>query len=506
MSTLPFSYPSQAVLLPVASLNFGERTRQVYPNLEELASSISSLGLIHPPCVNLDNQLIAGGRRCRAMIDVLKVTHIPVVYLETLDEAHLRMLEDQENYQRSTPPWQDRVLGIHRVHNAKVIDERVEHRRKWTVAMTGELFNLSQAAATYSLSLVPYILAKDQEICSASTPAEAWRILVARREKETMASLAMRNLPTITTAPVPAQATPSQSPSTIDDDFGTDMFGFGEMASRELTGSLAKPVEDLSSLITSNVPEIREIAKVTAVSSAPVKVEVDKIDFSKLVIQGDSIEWMKNHPDCCDHIVTDIPYGIEMSNLQQQNTGMDVSATAKEHDVDYNLDLFQKMFPAMFTALKSSGFAVLFCDMQHWWNLAELAQKAGFAVQRWPLVWNKAYPCINQAATYNFTKSYEVALVLRKGNATLVKKQPVSVFTCDNPDKEKLGHPFAKPLLLWKFIYEAIAIQNQIVLDPFAGSGSASVAALNFGLIPIAVELNPEHCNRIVNNLKSALS
>ncbi len=190
-----FPYPAQAVLIPVSSLDFGERTRTDYPNLQELADSIS-LGLIHPPTINTSNQLIAGGRRCRAMIDVLKLTHIPVVYLETLDEAHLRMLEDQENYQRVTPPWQDRVRGIHRVHTAEVVAERLDHRRHWTVKMTGDLFNLSQASVSNALALIPHILSNDKEIMECATPADAMRVLLARREKEVQASL-VSSLPTL---------------------------------------------------------------------------------------------------------------------------------------------------------------------------------------------------------------------------------------------------------------------------------------------------------------------
>lgn len=506
MPTVPFSYPAQAILLPVTSLNFGDRTRTDYPNLQELADSISSGGLIHPPTVNLENKLIAGGRRCRAMIDVLKVDHIPVVVLETADEAHLAYLEDQENYTRVNPPWYDRVRGIARIHSHKALESALARNGKWTVSMTGSLLGMSQASVSNALLLLPLINSGDEEILSCPTLTEALRIVIERKEKQAAASLMVTNLPTITPSTKPALP-PAQTRSIPDDDSALagmmDMFGFGlSGVSPTQPAAIPAPTQVQGGPLTPSQTGASGAPLTQSPEPAPAPAKKsDSIDFSKLVYCADSIQWMHDHYESVDHIVTDIPYGIEMKNLQQQNTGMDVSSTAKEHDVDYNLDLFHRMFPAMFSCLKPNGFAVLFCDMQHWWTLAELAEAAGFKVQRWPLIWNKSYPCLNQSATYNFTKNFEVALVLRKGNATLINPQASSVFTCANPDKDFYNHPFAKPNALWDWIYTAITIQGQTVLDPFAGSGSASCAALARGLKPIAVELVPEHVSNIVYNL-----
>lgn len=508
MPTLPFTYPSQAVLLPVSQLDFGDRTRTSYPNLEELAESISSGGLIHPPTVNLSNKLIAGGRRCRAMIDILKVDHIPVVILETADEAHLAYLEDQENYTRVNPPWYDRVKGIARIHNTKSIESSLARNGKWTVTMTGGLLNMSQASVSNALMLVPYITSGDEEILAAPNLTDALRILIERKEKAVAASLVVTSLPTIT------QAKPAESRSIPDahsaepvlpgceDVFGI-MSGFGFGLAQDPGASGAPLTLSPERPSTQSLPPAKAdlIPSQTAASGGPATPRSASVDWSKIVFNEDSIRWMHDHFEAIDHIVTDIPYGIEMSNLQQTNTGMDVSSTSAEHDVEDNLELFTRMFPAMFSCLKPSGFAILFCDMQHWWSLATLAERAGFTPQRWPLIWNKTYPCLNQAASYNFTKNFEVALVLRKGNATLLSPQPTSVLTCANPDKDFYNHPFSKPNALWEWVYKAIALKGQTVLDPFAGSGSASCVALTLGLKPIAVELNPEHARNCIANL-----
>ena len=109
------------------------------------------------------------------------------------------------------------------------------------------------------------------------------------------------------------------------------------------------------------------------------------------------------------------------------------------------------------------------------------------------------------AAQYNFTKNYEIAMVCRKGPATLVSPQSSSFWQGGiGTEKDQLGHPFTKPSNLWKWLYGAVAIRGQRVLDPFAGTGSSTVAAVSVGLQPTAIELNADHHNRLIVNVSSA--
>ena len=133
------------------------------------------------------------------------------------------------------------------------------------------------------------------------------------------------------------------------------------------------------------------------------------------------------------------------------------------------------------------------------------AHKAGFKVQRWPLIWFKSHPCINNAAQYNFTKDFEVALVCRKGNATLIKPQQTSVITANGAVERKMyRNPFAKPFEVWKWLFEAVALPGQTVGDFFAGEGSMPRAAINCGLRPIVVEKSDKHYPALIENVKEA--
>ena len=93
-------------------------------------------------------------------------------------------------------------------------------------------------------------------------------------------------------------------------------------------------------------------------------------------------------------------------------------------------------------------------------------------------------------------------MVLRREAATLVEQQPNNYILASNSAlAKKLGHPFVKPREVWDYIYKAITIRGQTVWDPFAGVGSATLAAIEHGLTPIASEINEAHYNGLVENV-----
>lgn len=83
----------------VAAINVGERRREDYGDIEGLAASMETHGLLHPIVVDAFGNLVAGGRRLRAA-QQLGWTRIPVTLLGDLTEEQLREVELEENLQR----------------------------------------------------------------------------------------------------------------------------------------------------------------------------------------------------------------------------------------------------------------------------------------------------------------------------------------------------------------------------------------------------------------------
>ncbi len=60
--------------------------------------------------------------------------------------------------------------------------------------------------------------------------------------------------------------------------------------------------------------------------------------------------------------------------------------------------------------------------------------------------------------------------------------------------QEKPKHPTQKPTKLFRYFVEQFTIENNIILDPFFGSGTTGVAAVRMGRHFIGIEINPDYC------------
>lgn len=475
-------YSSTAVLIDVDQLDTKDRIRIDYGDLDELAESIQSNGLIQPIVINNEHRLIAGGRRFRAMTDILHLTQVPCVFLETLDEVHLRVLEAEENIQRRDLSWQETICAIAEIHRIKSL-EAVFKRENWTLRSTGRLLNRSLGSIANAVTLARYIRASDPDILKAPHAVAALQILVERKELETS-----KHLASITGGKLSSMDEQDSKPRIITEFTGPTMnYLDDETGLSELSPRLDDD-EDPSA------PQQTEAAQRVTVPISRMLYNKDMREMLGILKAG-----------VVDHIVTDIPYGIDMDMLSQNGTGMNIESVREEHDVESNLELFPIMFEVFDHVLADDGFIVMWYDLDHHGLLQTLARKHGFRVQRWPIVWVKTHPCKNQAAQYNWTKATEVAMVLRRPAATLVEAQTVNYILASNAAlADKLGHPFVKPKEVWNHIYSAIAIRGQTVWDPFAGVGSATLAAIEQGLTPIATEINEAHYNRLVENVTDA--
>lgn len=66
-------------------------------------------------------------------------------------------------------------------------------------------------------------------------------------------------------------------------------------------------------------------------------------------------------------------------------------------------------------------------------------------------------------------------------------------------------HPTQKPLSLMRELLEAFTDEGDLVLDPFCGSGTTGVAALQLGRRFVGIELKPEHARVATQRCQEAL-
>ncbi|MBX3376043.1 MAG: site-specific DNA-methyltransferase [Phycisphaeraceae bacterium] len=80
----------------------------------------------------------------------------------------------------------------------------------------------------------------------------------------------------------------------------------------------------------------------------------------------------------------------------------------------------------------------------------------------------------------------------RKGYEGDKPADSVWTYTLSNTARERVNYPSQKPLAIIRPIIEVHTKPDEVVLDPFGGSGSTAHAALSLGRRAISIDQNPE--------------
>lgn len=123
----------------------------------------------------------------------------------------------------------------------------------------------------------------------------------------------------------------------------------------------------------------------------------------------------------------------------------------------------------------------------------------GFKFQQL-IVWNKG----NSTPTQYYMNSHELILMLRKGKAKYINNMGTKNILRIPNTKNKL-HPTEKPVELMKILVENSSNENDIILDPFFGSGATAVACLESNRKFVGSEIDKKYYeiarNRIIDKV-----
>lgn len=117
------------------------------------------------------------------------------------------------------------------------------------------------------------------------------------------------------------------------------------------------------------------------------------------------------------------------------------------------------------------------------------------------LTWHKVNPV--PACGNKYLTDTEFILFFREKGVkiygTFNTKFTYYVTPLNQTDKKKYGHPTIKPINIVNNLIVNSSLENGIVFDPFLGSGTTAVAAIECGRNFIGYELNPDYyeiCNK----------
>ena len=197
------------------------------------------------------------------------------------------------------------------------------------------------------------------------------------------------------------------------------------------------------------------------------------------IIHGDCIEVMKGMPNrCVDLIVTDPPYGDNVAY------GWNNKTIKNNENPLINCSALVEMY----RVLKLNSSLYLFTNWKHYPFLTEFISRYTKFKIRHLVVWKKH----NFGLGWAFRHQYELILVLEKGKPKYNLKNFSDVQTASHINHNKLNHPHEKPLDLLKKMIIHSSNEGDVVLDPFAGSGSTCKACEELGRRWIGIELDDQ--------------
>lgn len=238
---------------------------------------------------------------------------------------------------------------------------------------------------------------------------------------------------------------------------------------------------------------------------------------SGILYCADSTELVKEFPkNSIDMILTDPPYMIsqEITISRGRNTqrfkGKDISLDFGDFDKQWEtkeeyIKWCEGWILDCINILKDYRHFLLFFDKQKVSYVYDFAEKNNM-ISRQPLFFIKKNP-VPQARGVKFMTSVEECIWLTKNN---VKKEyfnyqlgqhrdymilPIPHHTPKND--EKRIHPTQKPVKFGLWVLSYLSKENDIVLDPFAGSGSFLLASEKLNRRWIGIEKDERYCEHI---------
>lgn len=413
--------PIELAVIPLSAIKLDVRQREVHENIDKLAESLKTYGMIHPLAVMAYKdgyKLIAGGRRylaCKAA----NIEEVPVtVYPETLSKLERKEIELEENLQREDITWQESVKATaeidaikKKLHGIGVTGERTDlGDTGHTQADTARALGVSESKVSRDIALAK-VIDLVPEIARAKTPHEAMRILnTIRYEAEVK---------------VAAEA-------------------------------------------------------ILAIQEDPLKAEAGKKALINSYHVEDFFEAAKALPGgCCNLIEVDPPYGIDLGDVRRFGLANYQDIPEKDYP-----DFIDQTLKECFRLL-TNGWILVWHSSRWEHLIREKLLKYHFALTYVPAIWHKKAPGFCRAPQYYFGNAYEPFYYARKGNAVIhaFHQGRSNVFEFKGVPREEPTHPTQRPIELMREIIKCFQNPNLTkLLVPFLGGGNTLLAANNLNI------------------------
>ena len=250
-----------------------------------------------------------------------------------------------------------------------------------------------------------------------------------------------------------------------------------------------------------------------------------KSDFKNKIINGDSLEELKKIPrETFDLIFADPPYNLQLKSELTRPDRSKVSAVNDKWDQFENFKKYDEFTYEWLNEckriLKKDGAIWVIGSYHNIFRVGTAIQNLGFWILN-DVIWNKNNPMPNFRGT-RFTNAHETLIWASKSekskytfnyqslkclNDDLQMRSNWNLPICSGSERLKKNgkkiHSTQKPESLLHRILLATSNKNDLILDPFLGSGTSAAVAKKLGRNYFGIEKEKNYFKAAEERLKA---
>ena len=235
------------------------------------------------------------------------------------------------------------------------------------------------------------------------------------------------------------------------------------------------------------------LAEIKMDTSRPAAYEYDT---EHNVYFEDCVEGMRERldDDSVDCVITDPPYGIDWNTSSHRSK--DTEKIESDGSVEDAVELFKAVSMQLKRVLKSNGHIYVFTrwDVAH--EFRAILESIGFEVPNC-LAWVKNNIGLN-SNDFQYRPKYELCLYGYLDSPRPLENREGDVLNHDRPNGGETEHPTEKPVPLVSELMQNSTTEGDSVLDPFMGSGTTAVAAIQNDRNYVGFELDAENYRSVI--------
>jgi len=209
------------------------------------------------------------------------------------------------------------------------------------------------------------------------------------------------------------------------------------------------------------------------------------------VYNEDCVDGMKRIEDkSVDLLLTDVPYGMEFQSNYRNVKHIKIQN-------DNNLDWLPRWMKEIDRVVKEDAHLYIFCSHHNIEIFKSEIQK--YRKVKNILIWEKNNTGMGDLYG-DYAPKYEFVLFCSNGKKKLNGGRDSNIIKANRTQNDL--HATEKPVDLMEYFIEKSSVEDDIILDPFAGSGATPIGAKNKRRNYIAFEIEETHCNTINKRLK----